>query len=323
MTDITKDEMLELSTVSHPLRVAVQDVPRPQTVSVYPGCVLVAPPGHTIHSVTEALEQAEQALPRPSRRRGIYQAANVNSLMRWMRDHCPKDAPVFATGAEKLAEEWKSPDLTLVGMGNYSKGDQAEWHDFGVQYTFPVTKAWKEWAAASKRWMSQAEFSEFVEGHLYEFSAPESKEFLSEATTRMIEALGGAKSAVASPNKMYELANGIKILVKEQVEVSLDRASGEASLHFTEEHAGKGGRPIAIPKFFYIRLPIFFGEYSSLIGVLLRYRNAGGGQVTWQYELFAPDLVVKDAFDKACGGVVTTPYGARTLYMGTPDYPLE
>lgn len=53
-------------------------------------------------------------------------------------------------------------------------------------------------------------------------------------------------------------------------------------------------------------------------GALLRYRNAGGGTVAWSYELFAPDLVVKEEFDRICAFVKTR---NRTLYLGTPDKP--
>jgi hypothetical protein len=131
----------------------------------------------------------------------------------------------------------------------------------------------------------------------------------------MIEALGGNK-LVASPSMMYELGRGVKLNVSEKVEVAFDRSTGEAAMKFSEEHSGPGGRPVKIPKFFYIRVPIFFGEQPSLIGALLRYRNDGGGRVIWSYQLFAPDLVVKAAFDKACEIVKR---GSRTLYLGTPD----
>lgn len=279
--------------------------------------ILVAPAGFQEIAVHRAVSAFDLAQPQPARRKGYYIAADIASLIAWMEAHCTTIAPVFATGAENLAELWREPKLAFVGIGNYSDGFEAAWHDFGVQYKFPVTKAWTEWTASSNEWMSQSLFSEFVEKHLYEFSAPKENEQLNEAVTRMIEALGGHKQ-VASPSKMYELSNGIKITVAEQVEVQLDRASGEAVMKFTETHAGKGGRPVAIPKFFYIRLPIFFGEEPILIGALLRYRNQGGGSVMWSYELFAPDLIVKDAFEKAC--TVIRSFN-RTLYMGSPDTP--
>lgn len=314
----TQREYLEAGTEVP--RVAITETQKPMIMCFKPhldfASVVVLPPGHTAHSTLDAVARYENAQPTPARRKGTYIAADIDSLLKWMGAHCPDDAPVFALGAENIASQWKKPNLGLVGIGNYSARMEAHWHDFVGLYRFPVTKAWTDWSETSGEWMSQGEFSEFVEKHLYEISEPFSKEKLPESVMRMIEALGGTK-AVGSPAKMIEVSNGVKIMVSEQVEVELDRSTGEQTLKFAETHTGKGGRPVAIPKFFFIRLPIFFGEDASLIGVLLRYRNQGGGRVQWSYELFAPDLTVKDAFDAACEIVAV----ARTLYMGTPDRP--
>lgn len=279
--------------------------------------VVVTPPGFQAHSIEPYVKAFLQRQPAPERRRGIYQAAEIASLLAWVKDNCANDAPIFASGAEDLAETWACPELALVAIGNYSNKMTPQWHDFEGIYNFPITKAWKEWTAKSHNFMKQGEFAEHVEEHLYEFSAPQSGEVLSEAVTRMIEALGGTKY-VATPSDMYALAHGVKIYIGQEVEVTLDRSTGEQQLHFTETHTGKGDRPVTIPKFFYIRVPVFFGEPPVLVGALLRYRNAGGGVVMWSYELFAPDLIVKDAFDAACK-VVTD--AGRTLYLGTPDKP--
>lgn len=269
-----------------------------------------------LKGTAEIVAAFEKTQPAPYRRRGTYTAADIKSLLGWMEAQCGIGAPVFGEGAERLAVDWKAPKLALIGIGNYSDGvAKPAWHDFTVRYDFPVTKAWTEWVKLSGEWIDQGKFAEFVELHLYEFSEPARGEVLGEAVTRMIEALGGSK-LVATPQKIYEMARGIKLTVSEKVEVALDRATGEQTLKFSEEHTGAAGRPVAIPKFFYIRVPIFFGEEPSLVGALLRYRNAGGGNVVWSYELFAPDLVVKAAFDTACKMVAGE---NRTLYLGTPD----
>lgn len=319
MNDEDNSRAIERMNTEVP-RIAVREVMKPTLFEVMPsakvGSCLVAPAGFTVHNVQTYIDHWEKAQSTPQRRKGTYIAADIKSMLAWMDHHCDENAPVFAMGAENLAKSWRVPSLSFAGIGNYSDGLKPQWHDFNTIYRFPVTGAWTDWADSHGEWMSQGEFSEFVEKHLYEFCEPRRDEPGSEAITRMIEALGGSK-AVATPAKMYEVANGIKIMVSEQVEVELDRATGEQTLKFAETHTGKGGRPVAIPKFFYIRLPIFFGEKPSLIGALLRYRNMGGGKVTWSYELFAPDLVVKEAFDRACTVVTNR---KRVLYMGTPDH---
>jgi uncharacterized protein YfdQ (DUF2303 family) len=299
-------------------RVATNAVQEPHTLCLddirHPHVVML-PEGYHHHDTQNQIENFERVLPAPRRRRGVYKAASVESFLRWMNDNVHIHAPVFARGAENLATKWSSPDLALIGMGNYSTVLEPQWHDFYAEFSFPVTQNWRAWTASHKQWMSHADFAEFIEGHLYEFSSPLENEPLSEAVTRMIEALGGS-GKVATPSAMYALSEGVALTVSESVEVKASRSSGEMTLQFTEEHKGASGRPVTIPKFFYIRVPIFFGEKPSLVGALLRYRNAGGGSVTWQYELFAPDLVVKEAFDKAVD-VVTDNF--RTVYLGSPD----
>lgn len=279
--------------------------------------VVIVDKGREVKSAAGLVEEFERTQAHPYRRRGIYVAASVDSLLRWMSAECGPDAPVFGQGAEKIAENWKDPKLSFVGIGNYSEGDKPAWHDHGVRYDFPVTLNWKSWCESNGKWLEQAEFAEFVEDHLYEFDEPKRNEELTEAVTRMIEALGGG-GVVASPTKIYDLARGIKLTVEEKVEVALDRSTGEQTLRFTEEHGGVAGRPLKVPKYFYIRIPIFFGEAPVLVGAMLRYRNAGGGKVVWQYQLHAPDLVVRDAFEQSCEIVRK---GPRTLYLGTPDKP--
>lgn len=271
-----------------------------------------------VYSAASVVDEFERTQPAPYRRRGIYHAADIESLLGWMNANCDDAAPVFGEGAENLALNWKQPKLALIGIGNYSSKSTTGWHDHQVRYDFPVTLAWRQWVAMSGEYMEQAKFAEFVEQHLYEFSEPLAREDIGEACTRMLEALGGKAKAAATPSKIYDLARGVKLTVEEKVEVALDRATGEATLKFTEEHTGPSGRPVSIPKFFFIRIPVFFGEEPSLIGAMLRYRNAGGGKVVWSYDLFAPDLVVKAAFDKACQIVKTA---NRTLYLGSPDKP--
>lgn len=271
--------------------------------------------GRTVSGVGNIIDAFEKTQLAPYRRRGIYKAADVDSFLRWMEAHCSESAPVFGEGAENLATNWEAPKLALVGIGNYSLRDAGAWHDFGVRYDFPVTAAWSTWAAGDGDWMDQGEFGEFVDQHLYEFSEPKRGEELSEAVTRMIELRGGSK-VIATLDKMNDLSNGIKLTVAEKVEIAIDRTSGETKMQFSEEHTGAGGRPVTVPKFFYIRVPIFFGEEPALIGSHLRYRNAGGGKVVWSYQLIAPDLIVKAAFDKACAAVSGV---GRTLYLGTPD----
>lgn len=275
--------------------------------------------GRKLLNAADIVSGFEKTQDVPFRRKGVYQAADVASLIAWMAKHAPEDAPVFGAGVENLNGEWRNPKLSLVGIGNYSDADKAKWHDFRVRYDFPVSHAWNVWAEGHSdedkpNWFDQANFAEFIESHIHDLSEPQRNEKLSEAVNRFLEATG-AKD-FAKPADMFKMSRELKIYASEKIETKIDLQSGEARVQYSEEHAGQGGRPLKIPQLFYIRIPVFFGQDPVLIGVKLRYRNAGGGKVVWSYALFAPDIIVADEFEKACAIVRNT---ARPVYLGVPD----
>lgn len=276
-----------------------------------------------VHSAASVVQEFEKTQAQPYRRRGIYQAASVDSLLRWMHAHTDDDAPVFGVGLESLNGEWRQPKLALVGIGNYSDGKTAAWHDYGARYDFPVSHAWTVWASGhteegdpKPKWFTQADFAEFIEARIHELSSPLRGEVLSEAVTRFLEA--SAKKDHATPAEMFKISRELKLMSDEKIEAKIDLTSGETQMQYSAEHTGPGGRPVKIPSLFYIRIPVFFGQDPVLIGVKLRYR-AGGGQVVWSYSLFAPDMVVADEFEKACETVKNSKH---PLYLGSPDKPV-
>lgn len=283
--------------------------------------VLVLPEGFTLHGVQSHIDAFEKTQDAPYRRRGTYVAADIASLVAWMEAHTDDSAPVFGSGLESLNGQWRNPKLALIGIGNYSDGkENPDWHDFRTRYDFPVSDAWKTWASAhsepgAEKWMPQPDFAEFIEDRLHDISSPLRNEELSEAVTRFLEANKGVDAA--SPTRLFELSRGLKVMSESKVEMKVNLQSGETEMQYSEEHTGTGGRPLKIPGLFYIRIPVFFGQAPTLIGVRLRYR-AGGGIVKWSCALFAPDMIVADEFKKACEFARVA---NRTVYLGTPDQP--
>jgi hypothetical protein len=189
-----------------------------------------------------------------------------------------------------------------------------------VRYDFPVDHAWSIWAAhhsepgdqAKVEWFAQAEFAEFIEQRIHDLSSPTRNEELSEAVTRFIEASG--KKDAATPAQMFRISRELKIMADEQLETEIDLQSGETKIKYSEQHRGAGGHPLKVPAMFYIRVPVFFGQPPVLIGVKLRYRKAGSA-IAWSYSLFAPELIVREEFEKACKVVEA----GRDFYLGEPD----
>jgi uncharacterized protein YfdQ (DUF2303 family) len=281
--------------------------------------VLVVDDGRKAIDVTPFLASYEKLQATPFRRRGIFRAADVKSLLSWLDANTENSAPVFGEGAENLGTNWKLPKLALIGIGNYAQRRDAAWHDFAGRYDFPVAEPFKVWAAKHGEWFEQAEFAEFIESRLYDLASPASGESTGEAVNRFLELIGSDRkdTKVATPAKLFELSRGLKLTATSKLEQKINLHSGEATIVYSEQHTGSGDNPIKVPNMFYVRIPVFFGQAPTLIGALLRYR-AHGGTVKWSYELFAPDLVVKEQFEAAC---VAVERAGRTLYLGTPDKP--
>ncbi len=233
-----------------------------------------------------------------------------------MSEHTDESAPVFAKGVEK-AMVWKKPEISFVGIGNYSSMRQPAWHDWRVEYKFPVSEEWGIWAAKHEVWMKQSDFAEFIEARIYDLTSLRSGEELSEAVTRFLEATASLSGDAATPNRVVELSRGLQVAAESKLETSIKLQSGEATLSFSEAHKDAGGRPLRVPPLFYIRIPVFYQTAPVLVGVRLRYRREGTSLV-WQVLLFAPELIVRAEFDKLAQNVVAV---KRTLYLGSPDMP--
>ena len=289
--------------------------------------VLVVPKDVTTRGVADIVDAFEKTQPVPYRRRGTFIAADVASLVKWLSDNEPEGdfghSPVFASGLETLNGEWRKPLLELIGIINYSSREDAEWHDFKALHSVAVSFPWSDWGKRHvvdpqdpeelDKWFEQAEFAEFINDHIHDVDVPRTGEKPSEAVCRFMEAT--KLKDVATPSQLVDLSRGLKMYVKGDTEVRFDPQSGEGSLQYTEEHKGEGGRPLKIPALFYIRIPVFFGRDPVLIGVRLRYR-ANGGKVLWSYSLFAPEIIVKEEFEKVISFVRNS---GRVVYLGRPD----
>ena len=74
---------------------------------------------------------------------------------------------------------------------------------------------------------------------------------------------------------MLELSRNLEIYSQESYRQKNKRSSDETELKFTSQHVDAGGKPIKIPDFFVIQLPLFDGGISERVLVRLRYRPTG------------------------------------------------
>lgn len=287
--------------------------------------LLVMPGMRTLVDVSNFVDTFERTLPAPRRRRGLFQASDIDSLVRWGKDNATADMPMFAVGLEKLGNDgmWKKPELSLQVIGNYSapiKGADGEivptaWHDFSGIYKFPVSEPWAVWCKGDGVAMGQGEFALFIEDRMADLARRDTSEQVPEYLQPLLDAYG--EGAEATPNRLLELSRGMQLRANQTVKQAVRLESGEGEVQFVEEHTDNAGAKLKVPSLFWIRVPVFLDSDPKLVGVRLRYR-LDGGKVKWSYSLYSPQIVVKDEFEKA---VAEAESAGRTVFFGAPDMP--
>lgn len=312
------------------------------------GGAMIVPHSHTAIDQTPYMQAAEAVLPAPRRRRGIFTAGTLESLLHWAEkningpigvvplpeDYTPPEGEdaverekrvsllFFATGLETLATKWASPDLSLRTIGNYSDKEKAAWHDFGGEFKFPVSAEWARWAAGNKKPMDQKTFAAFIDDVAYELDWPEHYGQDGDETPTIAKRyLAAIEGKAAEPIDLIRLSRGLTVNIKKKVAESRNPLTGEGGIEIMAEHANERGERIAIPALFFIRVPIFLDTAPALIPVRLRYwieEINDSAKTKWQYELLRPEDFVKDTFLAALAIVAAR---GHVALIGTPDMP--
>lgn len=206
----------------------------------------------------------------PDRRRGSAMVTTLASFIALVNRHRSEDSVIFAKA------DWPNPALTAV-IDYHTKAGDARNADHKVVYTFPVTEEFKAWISHVGKPFTQLEFAAFLEDHAAELASP------TDGERSEYERLFKAK--FATPNELIDLARSLEISVGQTFKQAVRLASGEAEMVFKEEHTNGVGEKVTVPGIFMISLRAFIGGDPVIIPARLRYR-AGGGSVTWFYDLY-------------------------------------
>lgn len=260
-------------------------------------------------SVVSVKKLFDDYLKRPERRKGAAQLTDLESFIAHANRFKNEDSALFAQSDPKHP-------LLMVVFNYHPKGPQsienpADWGDHRGVYTFQLSDEWTKWTeVAEGEALSQSEFAEFLEDRIADVADPATA--LASATA-YADQLGVSYATAA---KLMELSRGIAINVDAKLSVQQNLSSGEALLHFSEDHKDSTGAPLRIPRAFLIQIPVFkFGAVYQ-IPVRLRYRKVGAS-VVWAFAPARLDQVFQDAFKDACDKA-----NADTqlpLYYGKPE----
>ncbi len=247
----------------------------------------IIPEGMKAESVKKYLEEYRE---RPERRKGTIKATRVKSFVEIVNRFKNKESVLFAgvsVGDQRI-------DANITAIFDYhpagEKNEDADNCEHRAKYGFPISKAFKNWLEQNTSGMSQIDFAYFLEKRINELSAP------TDADKALIE---GLKPKFADPINMLELSRDLEIYSNESFVSRNKTSSGEMELKFTNQHIDGSGKPIKIPDFFVINVPVFEGGSNQRILAHLRYRKKDA-QVIWFYELYNIDEMLHEAFETAC-----------------------
>ncbi len=244
---------------------------------------------------------------KPDRRTGTATVDTLGSFMDLANRFKNDDSAVFARA--QVTENAISASLTAIFNYHPANGENtdAQFSDHRALYSFPTSKDFKFWLNGNRKPMGQLEFALLLEERLMDMSA------VTDADRAAIE---GLKPTFADPLTILELSRDLEIYSDETFKSKGKLSSGETEMKFTSEHKDATGKPVTIPDFFVIQLPLFEGGDPQRLLVRLRYRLKDAA-VVWFYELYRVDQALETAFADACEHVKTLT--DLPVYFGAPE----
>lgn len=303
----------------------VIQVPHPENSSeTLP--VIAVPQGNGLLKIEHLKGIQDAHRSKPERRSGTAKLLDLDSFIahanRFKNDH----SALFAIN------DMMKPSILSV-LDYHLPGPVGE-PRFGKHrglYEFPLSKQWNLWLSkqgpSPENIMDGGAFAAFLEDNIVDvIEAPdfannagaEQTTAQKEADKKLADLIQLAGGLIAGPSKLMELSRNLAINVESKTRQAQSLSTGEIHLQYEEVHEAKDGegKPVKVPNFFLIGIPIFEGGAPYRLVVRLRYRPMQG-KVLWFYQIHRPDLAFEHAFKEAVE--VAKAKTELPLMLGTPE----
>jgi len=270
--------------------------------------IMAVPKGFELVSIKRHLDEYRT---RPERRKGTAKHVDLDSFIHHVDRFKDEDSALFAMPHPT------APTLTAVFDYHRENQDgvagEARFGEHRAVYTFPVADEWKAWTERHGKPMQQGEFAEFIEDHVLDVADPTAAFTAAKA---FAESLG--LPSFASPAKLLDLSRGLTVHVEDRTSQKVNPSTGEVTMFFEAEHKDAAGAALVVPRAFILQIPVFREGSAYQFPVRLKYR-AGGGRVTWLFEIHKLDRAFTDAFREACATAAEKT--GLPLFYGSPEAP--
>lgn len=265
--------------------------------------VLAVPSGMTLESVKPLLD--EYAV-RPDRIEGTATLQDEQSFI----DH----VNTFKRAPTSIFCEPSFAKPSFVAVYDYHEFfDGKEMPAFcrhRAVWALRLSKEWEAWAGQSGKWMSHADFAEFLERHAPDVFWGDER---SDYTNLLIQTL---ELKLATTAQLVGLSRNMVVNIDTAVRSAQTLSSGEIQITYNETHKDGEGQPIKVPNAFLIAIPVIHRGPSYQILVRLRYRIQAG-KVVWAFELHRSDIVFDVALDEVVERVARAT--ERPVYRGAAE----
>ena len=264
----------------------------------------VIPAGMEIKSLKPILDEYRT---KPDRRTGTAKVDTILSFIDLTNRLSSEESAVFARA--QVTDTTITASLTAVLNYHPVGGDntKADFADHRIVYDFPVSKDFAAWLKKNGSAMTQLDFAQFLEDRLHDIAAPHAED------KKSVE---GLTPKFADAVEIVALSRDLELYSAETFKSKQRLASGETEFRFTSQHVDAGGKPVVLPDFFVIQLPLFEGGAPERVLVRLRYRLKDGA-VVWWFELYRVDRSLDAAFQSACRQIIEET--SLSLYVGAPE----
>jgi len=224
--------------------------------------VVVIPEGYTAKALD--MEEAENWMQAPLRKKGGFDFADVDSFNRYFNEH--------KSGSSRIFAEIRDNSASFRGVLDFHD-ENPSFNEHICRVSMKPTLEWTIWTGANKKHMPQADFAQFLEDNADVFTDPRGADLL-----ELIQTLEG-KSHVNITQAVKLQNGGLRLNFVEDVELR-----GGVS--------GSQSGEMLIPTILNVSIAPFDGVGKYPLTARLRYRIAER-KITFWYETINMHLVVR------------------------------
>jgi hypothetical protein len=287
-------------------RVGTGAIPDPRDGTVAP--VTISAEG--VRKVDPSIFDAYRV--RPLLREGTATVSRLDSLIDLTNRHADDEGEEGALFVDEPVLGGKSGSITAI-IDYHGTDGQPNNCGHRVCYPFPLSPEWKAWMAMNDKPFEMIEFAQFLEDRIVDVLDPSAADTLPQESKDYIKKAGGK---LGSPTKLIEISRSLQVNENSRVKSAQVLSSGERQIVFETEHTDAAGQPVDVPSLFLIAIPVFANSPVAFrMIVRLRYRVRGG--ISFFYEVWRPDIVLKTAVDEAVKAA--TDGTSLPVFYGQPE----